>query len=83
MLLQHSSRGHRKIIINSYEFNKNNPDFCKLTSEFEQYYNKISSDSNLNRSISYQNPNIANQSNNDLKKKKSKIPSKPTSPRFR
>ena len=33
-----------KIIKNSYHFNKNNPEFTKLTSEFEQYYNKINSD---------------------------------------
>lgn len=33
-----------KIIKNSYHFNKNNPEFLKLTSEFEQYYAKINAD---------------------------------------
>ena len=33
-----------KVIKNSFMFNKNNPEFCKLTAEFEQYYQKISAD---------------------------------------
>ena len=55
-----------KIIRNSYEFNKLNADFCKLTSDFEQYYKKISSDSS--RPVSFEIATAATQG--DAKKKK-------------
>lgn len=63
-----------KIIRNSYEFNKNNADYCKLTSEFEQYYNKINNDSSGSRSLVF-NPSLNTQPDN--KKKKIKNNSKP------
>lgn len=58
-----------KIIRNSYEFNRNNADFCKLTNEFETYYKKISSDTQP-RNNSFQNSSFPQ--NGEMKKKKSK-----------
>lgn len=48
----------------------------KLTQEFEQYYNKISTDSSTNRSNPY--PQIPAQSILEQKKKKSKSSAKPS-----
>lgn len=38
-----------KIISNSFLFNKNNPDFLKLTEEFQAYYSKIMNDASIHR----------------------------------
>ena len=38
-----------KIIKNSFQFNKFNPDFCRLTSEFEKYYTKLINEKIINK----------------------------------
>jgi hypothetical protein len=74
-----------KIIRNSYEFNKNNTEFYKLTNEFELFYNKIRNDSPNPKPIHHaSNPNpTTSQTTADPKKKKSKPVNKTNEPRFR
>ena len=57
-----------KIIKNSYMFNKNNIEFCKLTAEFEKYYQRISADPMIRSEM----VSFTNKSTFQTKAKKSK-----------